>query len=301
MSFKVFIYYCATCGGWAAFLTWGILQAVGDIEGTGFGHLLLVAAVRGALLGTFVAAAVGILDALLNSTGQQRFVRAAVCAGLGLLSGIVGATIGQALNYYLWVPLFVGWMLVGMLIGASIGFYDVIGALRAKQDVTAAFRKSFNGILGGCIGGLVGGLPYTFLIGNTVLPRSSLPISLVILGACIGLMIGLAQVILKEAWVKVEEGFRAGRELMLTKEETTIGRAESCDLGLFGDTAIQKLHACILLENNRYLLSHLADEGETYVNDRMVAGSQPVPLRGGDRIRLGKSVLVFGERQKRQK
>jgi hypothetical protein len=28
-------------------------------------------------------------------------------------------------------------------------------------------------------------------------------------------------------------------------------------------------------------------------------GDRPVPLRSGDRIRLGKSVLLFGERQKR--
>jgi hypothetical protein len=300
MSFKVFIYYCALCGGWAAFLTWGILQGVGDSEGKGIGRLLVEVSLRGGLLGMFVAAAVGFLDAMLNSAGTQRFVRIAVCAGLGLVSGVVGGVVGELLNYYLWVPLFVGWMLVGMLIGASIGFYDFLVALSTKQEVKAAFRKSFNGILGGCIGGFVGGLPFTFLINNTSLPRSSLPISLVILGVCIGLMIGLAQVILKEAWVKVEEGFRAGREVMLTKEETTIGRAETCDLGLFGDNSIQKLHACILQHNNRYLLSHAAEEGETFLNDKKVTGEQPMPLRSGDRIRLGKSVLVFGERQKRK-
>ena len=33
----------------------------------------------------------------------------------------------------------------------------------------------------------------------------------------------------------------AGREIMLTKDETTIGRAESCDIGLFGDNAIERL------------------------------------------------------------
>ena len=63
----------------------------------------------------------------------------------------------------------------------------------------------------------------------------------VALGMCIGLLIGLAQVILKEAWIKVEVGFRAGREMILTKEKTTIGRAESCDIGLFGDNQIEKL------------------------------------------------------------
>ena len=67
----------------------------------------------------------------------------------------------------------------------------------------------------------------------------------VALGLCIGLLIGAAQVILKEAWVKVEEGFRPGRELIVSKGEIVIGRAESCDVGLFGDNAVERTHARI--------------------------------------------------------
>ena len=35
-------------------------------------------------------------------------------------------------------------------------------------------------------------------------------------------------------------GFWAGRELILTKPEITIGRAESCDIGLFGDSGVAR-------------------------------------------------------------
>ena len=116
----------------------------------------------------------------------------------------------------------------------------------------------------------------------------------VALGACIGLLIGLAQVILKEAWLKVEAGFRKGREVILSKPEITIGRAESCDIGLFGDPQIEKLHARIRQEGNRYVL---IDEGAgTYVNEELIHGSRL--LHSGDAIRLGKCVLRFGERQK---
>ncbi len=302
MSFNVFIYRCALCGGWAAFLAWGFAQAFGPGEGqgTGLAHQLLRVTFRGGLLGMFVAAAVGWLDAILNAVGFQRVLRVGLCAVLGLVAGIVGGIVGQLLydrvSSFL---LFVGWVLAGMLIGASIGAYDLLLAVSEKGDTRGAFRKIANGVIGGLVGGLIGGLPYTFLIGNRALPLSSLTISLVILGMCIGLMIGLAQVILKEAWIRVEEGFRAGRELMLSKNETTIGRAEGCDLGLFGDNSIGKLHACIVLKNNRYLLEQKAGESETYVNDEPV-GARPVPLRSGDRIRLGKSVLLFGERQKRR-
>jgi hypothetical protein len=302
MSFKVFIYYCALCGGWAAFFTWAVAAAVGW---TTTESIFLKASLIGGLLGMFVAAAVGLLDAILNSTGSQRVLRTFLCAGLGLLSGVFGGVVGETLHHFLSVPLLVGWVLVGVLVGASIGAYDLMLAFSSGRDFKQALKKTFNGIYGGFLGGFLGGLPFTLLdtqIADRILPsipRSSLASCLVILGLCIGLMIGLAQVILKEAWIKVEEGFRPGRELMLNKDETTIGRAESCDLGLFGDNAIQKLHARILLKNNRYVLSHAADEGETWVNDEEV-GDKLVPLRSGDRIRLGRSVLRFGERQKRK-
>ena len=129
------------------------------------------------------------------------------------------------------------------------------------------------------------------------LNRSSLAIGLVILGACIGLLIGLAQVILKEAWVKVEAGFRPGRQLILSKAETTVGRAESCDLGLFGDSGVERLHARILLEDNRYLLADAQTPGGTFLNDARV--DRPTPLRDGDTIRVGNSRLRFGERARR--
>ena len=83
------------------------------------------------------------------------------------------------------------------------------------------------------------------------LPRSTLAVGLVILGMCIGLLIGLAQVVLKEVWVQVEQGFRAGREMILSKPDTTVGRAESCDIGLFGDNKVEKMHARIVLKGGR--------------------------------------------------
>src|SRR5262249_41586404 len=154
-------------------------------------------------------------------------------------------------------PRFGGWMIVGAAIGASIGAFDLLGSMTGIQDSGTALRKIRNGILGGVLGGFLGGVLFDVLMYMNVsqrivtLDESSLAIGLVILGMCIGLLIGLAQVILKEAWIRVESGRRAGRELILSKNETTVGRAESCDIGIFGDNGIEKLHARILLKNNR--------------------------------------------------
>src|SRR5690606_25593969 len=128
--------------------------------------------------------------------------------------------------------------------------------------------------------------------------RSGLTVGFVILGTAIGLFVGLAQVFLKEAWVRVEAGFRPGRELMLSKEETTIGRAESCDIGLFGDSNVEKLHCQIFVKSNRYFLADGNTPAGTMVNDKRV-GKEPVALRDGDMIQVGRNVLRFGEREKR--
>jgi hypothetical protein len=297
MSFKLFVYYCALCGGWAAFLAWGIGQASGinSIDS----NPLLKATLIGSLLGMLVAGAIGLVDALLNAIGFQRVARVVLCLGLGFLAGAIGGFVGQLLNTFLYFPLFIGWVLAGVLIGASIGAFDVLRAVLQGQDVRAAMKKTMNGVYGGFLGGFVGGLPFTYLVGNQTLYYSSLTISLVALGLCIGLLVGLAQMILKEAWIRVEAGFRPGRELLLVKDDTLIGRAEACDLGLFGDNTIEKKYARIRLKNNRYYVEDMGTEAGTRVNDQPV--QKATPLKSGDLIQVGKSVLRFGERQKRSK
>ena len=121
--------------------------------------------------------------------------------------------------------------------------------------------------------------------------HSGLTIGLVILGMCIGLLIGLAQVVLKEAWLKVEAGFRAGREVMLTKDETTIGRAESCDIGLFGDNTVERLHARIERKNNQYVLADVETAGGTFLNDKPVRKSDAAARRRRDPRRQQRAAL----------
>ncbi len=294
MSFKLFIYYCALLGGWAAFLSWGFAQGLGIRR---LDSAYLRAALIAAVLGFLVAGAVGFADALLNAKGSQRWMRLAICLGVGLVGGSFGGLVGQVLNSMMHAPLVFGWILVGICIGASVGVFDVVRAVKKAEELHLPFKKTLNGCIGGCIGGLLGGLLFGFMFPNDKIPRTDLAIGLVVLGLCIGLMIGLAQVFLKEAWLKVTRGFRVGRELMLSKNETTIGRAESCDLGLFGDNTIERTHARILLKDNRYLLADADTPGGTFLNEQRIGA--PTPLKSGDVIRVGNSVLEFGERQKR--
>jgi hypothetical protein len=166
-------------------------------------------------------------------------------------------------------------------------------------------RKFINGVLGGTVGGILGGILFVLLNAvwmglfkgkeETALWSPS-SMGFVALGMCIGLLIGLAQVIFKEAWIKVESGFRAGREKILSKGEITIGRAEACDIGLFGDPTIERLHARISKKGNDYYLIDTGTPSGTWLNGNRIA--RPEMLHTGDAIKVGNSILRFGERQK---
>jgi hypothetical protein len=183
--------------------------------------------------------------------------------------------------------------------------FDILQQVFRRETLRGALRKSMNGLMGGAVGGCLGGLLYLLLRALWTMVFSSKPVDklwspsatgFVILGMSIGLMIALAQVILKEAWVKVEQGFRAGRQIILSKPELTIGRAEACDLGLFGDAGIEKVHARIVLTDGRYALMDAGTPGGTFLNGQRLSG--PTPLSSGDLIGVGHSLIRFQEKRK---
>jgi hypothetical protein len=305
MSFRLFIYYCALCGGWAAFFGWILGRLFSPHNDIGR------AGIRGMFLGMLVALGLSLVDALWNVSFKQVgqvLQRVGVAVLVGCVGGLLGGIIGQLFFGVTHSSIFYvfGWTLTGLLVGTSVGVFELLSGIIRQQDIQGAKKKLLKGLIGGTVGGVIGGI-LSLLLGAAwagilkVVDRdtawSPTAWGFVALGMCIGLLVGLAQVILKEAWIKVEKGRRAGREMILTKERTTIGRAESCDIGLFGDNQIEKLHAAILLTGNRYYLEDAATPAGTYVNDRKVMGR--VPLQSGDMIRVGNSVLCFRERQKR--
>jgi hypothetical protein len=309
MSFRLFIFYCSLCGAWAALLGWALgrwllLQHVSPDW-----PLETVTGIKAMCLGLLVALALSAVDALWNFSLRQvgqMLQRVIVVVGVGAAGGFAGGYFGQVLYGPTQQPIYLvlGWTVTGLLIGAAIGAYDYLSCLLLGRDRRGARRKLLNGVLGGTAGGVLGGLLYLllgdawagFFRAKSADLWSPSAVGFVVLGACIGLLIGLAQVILKEAWVKVESGFRRGRELILSKPETTIGRAESCDIGLFGDPGVERRHASIVRQGGRYLLTDSETPGGTFLNDQRIL--QPTPLHSGDAIRLGSCVLRFGERRK---
>ena len=65
MSFRLFIYYCAICGGCGAYVGWMLGRiASPQID-------ILQAGVKGMFLGLVVALALGLIDGLWNGGGTQ--------------------------------------------------------------------------------------------------------------------------------------------------------------------------------------------------------------------------------------
>ncbi len=315
MSFRLFIYYCTVCGGLTAYIGW----AIGRFIVTNL-HLassvsekfvsVLEMALEGMALGLLLSFGLAVMDSAWNFSlprAPAAFLRVVFACVVGTIGGFIGGLVGQFL-FDEWNVAFLmvfGWSITGFLIGTSLGIFDNLAALLLGKNLRGAIRKLINVIVGGTIGGIIGGI-LAVLLGMSLNRLIKLEPGLlwtpsatgfVALGLCIGLMIALAQVLLKEAWLRIEVGKRQGKQLILQKQELTIGRAESCDVGLFGDPGIDRLHAKLILEGNGYTLADANSSTGTYLNDERL--DSPARLRSGDRIQVGQTILRFDERRKR--
>ncbi len=250
-------------GGWAAFAGWLLSEAFLFRRSfpDGFWGFLVVL-LAAALVGGCVAGGLTLLGGVASGSlkGQlHRFVPGFLC---GLVGGAIGSTLGNAIFLVLphWSFRLLGWCLMGLAIGASEGIYD-------KSP-----RKLRNGLVGGSLGGIMGGILFTLLGGASMAERAT---GFVILGMCIGLFIGLAQVILKEAWLTVETGFRPGRQLMLGMAETIMGTSEKAALPFiaFGAKGVEPVHARILRQDDgSFVLQDNHSRTGTFVNGQPVRG-----------------------------
>ncbi len=72
--------------------------------------------------------------------------------------------------------------------------------------------------------------------------------------------------------------------------EVVIGRAAECAVSI-DDEFASNLHAKIYRSEGRYYVEDLGSTNGTYVNGRRI--NYPTELRGGDRIKIGRSEMEF--------
>lgn len=283
------IYYNAVFGALGGLISWLFIGLFLNIDTSSLGALFLKDALLGAAVGVCIGGSIGAVDGLTVSRSRRRLVRGVALGSLiGLIGGLIGLVIGEVIFKFagggVW-PRAVGWAIFGLLVGTSEG--------RVQQSR----EKTSYGAVGGLLGGLIGGSTYERLstLLRTVTHDRELALTvgtavgLIILGACIGSLIGLVEDILRSAWLKVVVGRLEGRTFTLTGEESTLGRSDTCDVVIPGDSEVADRHAVIQQREDSFVLEPLAQPA--FVNQKRA--DHPFRLQHGDRIQLGKTQMTF--------
>lgn len=289
MSLARFVYYSAVVSGWAAFVGWLIVELLFFRSGEAGGRqtVLVVGGTIGAAIGGGLSVVAGV------ATGYWKRLAVRVLAGLlgGCIGGTVGAILGDILYESVGLPRAIGWAIMGIGIGIADGAYD-----RSSSKIR-------NGLIGGAIGGLIGGFlfdPIQQLVASSS-GMSSRASAFVILGICIGSLIGLTHVVLKHAWLTVIDGYQCGRQLILSQETTVIGRAEHLPLPLLGPSnqQLELEHLKIIRQVDG---TFLAQDDRTRIGSRLNGQpiTYPTRLQDGDVLKLGRNSIRFNVKQKRQ-
>lgn len=280
MSLSRLVYYSGLLAAWGAFLAWAFSEAfiLGRLP---FDVMLTASAVGG-----IIAFAVSLAGRLAGTTTMRAIAQAAPSLLGGALGGALAGVLGNV-AYGLGLPRGIGWLVMGAGIGAVDGLCD------------SSLSKTRNGLIGGAVGGLIGGLvfdPIQTLVGSSS-GMSSRATAFVVLGAAIGCGIGLAQVVLRNAWLTVVDGYRPGRQLILSRPTTTLGSAEHLPMPFRGPlaTGIAPAHLDIKrLPDGRFSAEPVAQGNHVLVNHKAVV--MPTQLKDGDIIHIGNNIVRFSEK-----
>jgi hypothetical protein len=290
MSFPRLVYYHALVGGWAALVGWFFAELV-IMHRTRFPSdwaMLFTSA----LVGAFIAGGLLQVQGLIQFRWAAQLLR----LGVGLLGGLIGGFVGGLIGNFIynimpWAGVLaygIGWLFIGVAVGSVEGIY------------TLSLRSLRNGLIGGALGGFVGGMLYR-PIALGVGDMSGRAVAFVLVGLCIGLFIGLAQVFFKEAWLTVLAGYRAGRQLLLSQREVLLGTSEKVHLqfAAAGAKGVEPVHLRIRREKDgSYVLEDGGSRTGTFVNGQPV---RAVVLRNNDVIQLGMNEVRFGETLRRSR
>ena len=244
-----------------------------------------------------------------------RLPRRALLGGLvGLLIGFVGGLMSHVIASIIYTPLnhlaqeefasssstahslgfllqMIARMFAWTLAGSAMGLGQGV-ALRSR-------RLLAYGFLGGVIGGLLGGLLFDpidlVILSGRIGAESSRLVGFLAIGAAVGAMIGIVELLSRDAWLRMVEGPLAGKEFLIFRDTMNIGASPKSEIYLFNDDKVAPTHATLRV---------IGDETEITARDRvhpLLVNSNAVKtarLRHGDRITIGNTSFLFEQRQR---
>ncbi|MDT7961661.1 MAG: FHA domain-containing protein [Armatimonadota bacterium] len=294
------LFYMMVFGAVGGVLAWFVNEPFisDDIRRMGdWGELARFGSTSGLLIGAMIGLATG----LSLGTGKHIIRAVALGAGVGAIGGWVGVTIGQIIFGVLGATKSIAGLIVGRILG-----WSAFGALIGLSEglIARSPKRMRNGLLGGAIGGALGGALFDFLaftIGSVFgfalraegeAGAPSRAVGLTLIGAGIGLFIGLLEWLTRAAWVRVLYGRNEGKDYPIDRDGAYLGRDELADVPLRGDPQVAPRHAEIRMDGGGYVLVPLAPMA---VNGQPV--SAPVELRDGDLLQIGSFRVQFQLRE----
>jgi hypothetical protein len=272
---------------------------------SGAAGMLLFPLVAG-MIGLFVGSADGLVCRLPR--------RALLSGAVGLLVGCVGGLVcsllanlayapvhelaqrqagaeSATLNAFGFVLQTVGRALAWCLAGTAMGLGQGI-ALRSP-------RLLIYGLIGGILGGLFGGMlfdPVDLILLGADKPSAhwSRLIGFMVIGASVGGMIGLVELLARDAWLRMTQGPLTGKEFLLFKDVMAIGSSPRSDIYLFNDAQVAKQHAVIRAMGDECEIEARDSAAPVLLNNRPV---QRARLRHGDNVTIGRTAFVFQRRK----
>jgi len=294
------LFYMMVFGAVGGVLAWFVNEPFisDDIRRTAdWGELARFGSTSGLLIGAMIGLATG----LSLGTGKHIVRAVALGAGVGAIGGWVGVTIGQIIFGVLGATIPIAGLIGGRILG-----WSAFGALIGLSEglIARSPKRMRNGLLGGAIGGALGGALFDFLaftIGSVFgfalraegeAGAPSRAVGLTLIGAGIGLFIGLLEWLTRAAWVRVLYGRNEGKDYPIDRDGAYLGRDELADVPLRGDPQVAPRHAEIRMDGGGYVLVPLAPMA---VNGQPV--SAPVELRDGDLLQIGSFQVQFQLRE----
>ena len=270
--------------------------------------------VAGFFVFSLVAGFVGLALAAVDGMVCRLFRRALLAGFVGLMVGIIGGFISGLIADIVYAPISTaalknmsgeGGFSIGtfgfalQIMGRTLAWGLAGTTMGLGQGIALRSKKLFlYGFLGGCIGGILGGLlfdPINFILLSPHHPSGHISrlVGIAMVGGCVGAMIGVVELLARDAWIRMVKGPLVGKEFLFFKDIMSIGSSPRCDIYLFNDDEVSEHHAILRSSGDIIELENCNSKNPTYVNNRQV---NRVRLRHGDQIQIGQTLFAFEKR-----